>query len=176
MHKGVDAHEASNQERSEKDLQHNTELIYGEVIFMYFIPLLEYAKPKAGEVFWDLGCGAGKPLITASLAFPELKVCRGIELLENLVNIAKKIATNQKSLCEAKQIPISPVEVIQGDIRKVDWLDADIIYLSAVLYSEDLLASTSERLVKLKKGARIICLKMLPEKPYLDLYSVIKAK
>ena len=58
----------------------------------------------------------------------------------------------------------------------MDWLDADIIYLSAVLYSDDLLASTSERLIKLKKGARIICLKMLPEKPYLELYSVIKAK
>ena len=56
---------------------------------MYFIPILEYTKPKPGEVFWDLGCGAGKPLITASLAFPELKVCRGIELLENLVTIAK---------------------------------------------------------------------------------------
>ena len=79
---------------------------------MYFIPLLEYAKPKAGEIFWDLGCGAGKPLITASLAFPELKVCRGIELLENLVNIAKKIATNQKSICEKKKIAVSPVEII----------------------------------------------------------------
>ena len=114
---------------------------------MYFIPILEYAKPKPGEVFWDLGCGAGKPLITASLAFPELKVCRGIELLENLVTLASQIATKQKTICEEKQVPHSPVEIIQGDIREVDWLDADIIYLSAVLYSDDLLASTSERLV-----------------------------
>ena len=59
-------------------------MIYGEVVFYYFIPLLEYAKPKPGEVFYDLGCGAGKPLLTASLAFPKLKVCKGIEYLEGL--------------------------------------------------------------------------------------------
>ena len=79
---------------------------------MYFIPILEFTKPKAGEIFWDLGCGAGKPLITASLAFPELKVCRGIELLENLVILAKEIATKQKTICEEKQVTYSPVEVI----------------------------------------------------------------
>ena len=89
MHEGTDAHEASNQERSEKNLQYSTELIYGEVIFNYFIPLLDYANPKAGEVFWDLGCGAGKPLISASLSFPQLKVCRGIELLEKLASLAE---------------------------------------------------------------------------------------
>ena len=61
-----------------------TELIYGEVVFQYFIPLLGYAKPQKGEIFYDLGCGAGKPLITASLAFPELKVCKGIEFLDGL--------------------------------------------------------------------------------------------
>ena len=55
-------------------------------------------------------------------------------------------------------------------------MDADIIYLSAVLYSADLLATTAERLVNLKKGTRIICLKPLPEKPYIEEYAVIKAK
>ena len=81
VHKDTDAHETSNAERSEKELHNQTAFIYGEIVFMYFVPLLEYAKPQPGEVFWDLGCGAGKPLVTASLAFPQLKVCRGIELL-----------------------------------------------------------------------------------------------
>ena len=42
------------------------------------------ANPKAGDVFYDLGCGTGKPLIAASLGYPNLKVCRGIELIEGL--------------------------------------------------------------------------------------------
>ena len=59
---------------------------------MYFVPLLDYAKPQPGEVFWDLGCGAGRPLIAASLAFPQLKVVRGIELLGKLSTLADEIA------------------------------------------------------------------------------------
>ena len=59
---------------------------------MYFIPLLEYTKPQPGEIFYDLGCGAGKPLITASLAYPDLKICKGMELLEGLAETAKEIS------------------------------------------------------------------------------------
>ena len=50
------------------------------------------ASPKENQVFWDLGCGAGRPLITASLAYPKLKACKGIELLSDLTRLAKKIA------------------------------------------------------------------------------------
>ena len=104
VHLGTDAHEASNQERSEKDMHNQTEFVYGEIVFLYFVPLLEYVKPKPGEIFWDLGCGAGKPLITASLAYPELKVCKGIELLDNLVILGRQIADNQKKLCQERNI------------------------------------------------------------------------
>ena len=66
----TDAFGASNDERNEKDLHTNEEFTYGEINFMYFVPLLDYAKPQPGEIFCDLGCGAGRPLIAASLAFP----------------------------------------------------------------------------------------------------------
>ena len=46
-------------------------------------------NPKPGEAFYDLGCGTGKPLITASLAYPELKICKGIELIEALTSLGK---------------------------------------------------------------------------------------
>ena len=58
-----------------------TELTYGEVFFQSFIPLLSYAKPKPGEIFYDLGCGTGKAQMIASIAFPDLKACKGIEYL-----------------------------------------------------------------------------------------------
>lgn len=49
---------------------------------------MELTNPQPGEVFWDLGCGAGRPLFIASLAFPQLKVCHGVEYLEGLYDLA----------------------------------------------------------------------------------------
>ena len=49
---------------------HLPEFTYGEVIFPTFVPLFALAKPKEGEVFWDLGCGAGRAMVIAGLCFP----------------------------------------------------------------------------------------------------------
>ena len=49
--------------------------------------------------------------MTAALAFPELKVCKGLELLEQLTNLAQSIATKLHEQCEAKQITYAPVEI-----------------------------------------------------------------
>ena len=35
------------------------EFTYGEVNFANFLPMLDFVKPKSGEVFYDLGCGSG---------------------------------------------------------------------------------------------------------------------
>ncbi len=63
--------------------------------------------------------------------------------------------------CEDKQVAHSPVDVIQGDIRDVDWYDADIVYFANLLFSDILIATISELVGKLKKGARVISLRML---------------
>lgn len=62
-----------------------TEFTYGEILFSHFIPLLDLCQPQQGEIFYDLGCGGGKPLIVASIAFPLLKRVVGIELLHFLL-------------------------------------------------------------------------------------------
>ena len=53
--------------------------------------MLDFMKPKRGEIFYDLGCGSGQPLMIAAMAYPALKACRGIELLENLANLGKEV-------------------------------------------------------------------------------------
>ena len=58
---------------------------YGEIVFDTFVPLLSMANPKAGDLFYDLGCGTGKPLIAAALSFPNFKHCKGMELVDGLV-------------------------------------------------------------------------------------------
>ena len=63
-----------------------------------------------------MGCGGGKPLITASLAFPQLKACKGLELLEQLANLAKSIASKLHEECDSRELTYSPVTVYQGDM------------------------------------------------------------
>ena len=79
---------------------------------MYFIPLINFVQPEPGKIFYDLGCGAGKPLITASLAFPNLKVCKGMELLSGLADLAKSQVSAVIKQCEKNSIKIAPIEVV----------------------------------------------------------------
>ena len=70
LYKQIDAQQVSQNDRSRFNVCDKTEFTYGEVLFPYFIPLFELTQPKEGEVFWDLGCGGGRPLVIASLNFP----------------------------------------------------------------------------------------------------------
>ena len=45
---------------------------------------------------------------------------------------------------------------------KYDWSDADVIYLSAVCFSAELMEAVTKLCDKLKKGTRIISLKEMP--------------
>jgi tRNA/tmRNA/rRNA uracil-C5-methylase (TrmA/RlmC/RlmD family) len=52
--------------------------------------VIQACQPQKGQVMWDLGCGAGRPLLTAALAFPDVfEKVRGVELLEDLTNLAQ---------------------------------------------------------------------------------------
>jgi hypothetical protein len=68
--KKEDASKISQQDRNKFNVSDKTEFTYGEVLFPYFIPLFDLVKPKEGEIFWDLGCGAGRPLAIVSMNFP----------------------------------------------------------------------------------------------------------
>jgi len=56
---GVDANNTSFQERMISELLEVREFTYGEVNFANFLPMLDFVRPKSGEVFYDLGCGSG---------------------------------------------------------------------------------------------------------------------
>ena len=69
--------------------------------------MLEFVKPKPGEIFYDLGCGSGQPLLIASLAFPKLKACRGIELLDDLAALGQEVTEKLMGHASFQLVPFS---------------------------------------------------------------------
>lgn len=86
---GVVGSTASKEYRTQHNLEGHTNFTYGEVEFLHFYSIVEYVKPKQGEVFWDLGCGTGKPVVICGLCFPQLKRVKGVEIFKNLAELGK---------------------------------------------------------------------------------------
>jgi len=120
-------------------------------------------KRDEDKVFWDLGCGTGKALIVASLCgFSE--IC-GVELLETLCKVAKEIIekyikTNKGQL----------FKVICNNILKEDWVNADIVYISSICFSDELMNDIIEKARGLRKGARVISLTQWEAKDFEVIY------
>ena len=172
--KKADASKISQQDRQRFNVCDKTEFTYGEVLFPYFIPLFELAKPKEGEIFWDIGCGAGRPLAIVSLNFPQLKKCFGVELLEGLYDLAKSSASQVMNQTAFKDVV--PIEILQGDMLAVDWSNADIVYASSICFPDSLVDGIADKCVLLKKGSRVITLKNFPPRDYLKLEYLLKLK
>lgn len=179
LFKDVDASEVSQKERNRLEVANQIEFTYGEVLFAYFVPLLELAKPKEGDVFWDLGCGAGRPLAIASLCFPQFSKCVGVELLDGLFDIADTMKTmfNKSAHDLFPNEKMAPIEVVKDDLLKVDWSGADVVYTSSICFPDELIEGIADQAVKLKKGARLITLKSLPSgRNYLELMHSLQLK
>ena len=129
--------------------------------------MLNFVKPKRGEVFVDLGCGSGQPLMIAALAQPGLKACRGIELLESLANLGKEVTQKLAGVSDYRAVPCAPIQVLHGDILEADWSDADIIFAASVCYPEELLVGIADKCSELKRGTRFLNLNVLPARPYI---------
>ena len=103
----------------------------------------------------------------ASLVYPRLAKCVGIELLDSLATLGKSV--NEKLIGEAsyRGVPCAPIIVKQGDIFEADWSDADIIFVASVCFSNEMLEGVADKCASLKKGTRILFMNYLPERPYI---------
>jgi predicted nicotinamide N-methyase len=81
--------------------------------------------------------------------------------------LAQDVTKYLKDQCKGKNVPLAEIEIIQGDILEVDWFEADILYFSNVCFNDLFQETVTNLMEKLKVGSRIICLKELPERPYL---------
>lgn len=170
LYKDVNAFKISLSHR-ERENNKSEEFIYGEIIYSTFAELLAIVQPQPNEIFYDLGCGAGKAVFTTALLYPDLR-CRGVELLPPLYELCLDL---KKSLSETmakdkyfKSRPLS-VEFIQSDILKMDFSDANIVFLNATCFDPESWKKICQKLESLQVNARIIISSKSLESPSFDL-------
>jgi len=153
---GIDSNAVSHSDRHRLQKQSTgldgKSLTYGEISFFSFSRILEMVEIQPGDTFFDLGSGAGKACIAAHLLVPQFSKCVGLELLQGLYDT---------SLAAAEQMGSPVVQFVQGDILEYDWFDFDVIFVSSICFSDELMNGIAQRLPRLKTGARFVTMKQV---------------
>jgi precorrin-6B methylase 2 len=147
------------------------EFTYGEIDFLHIIPALQLTTPQPHEVFWDLGCGAGKCMAAMALLYPQLSSVNGVEYLPALYSLCSNTLLRLQECGEH-----APVNVLQGDLLDEDWSDADIVYVSSVCFPEELIDRIVAKMASLKEGARVLALTCLPPCDHLTQRHCLRVK
>ena len=132
---------------------------YGEIEFSSFFLILsdmpEWTR-KSG-IFYDLGSGTGRAVLTARTLF-DFSECRGIELLSslhfaalNVVNIYEKDFSKFRYHGNSKN-----VEVKYASLTDCDWSDGDVVFANSTCFSDKLMDIISQKAEKLLVDALVI--------------------
>ena len=87
----ADAKRESRRERDERRWTRKQSFVYGEIEYASFEATLRKIRDElrpGQDVFYDLGSGAGRPVVAAAVLFP-FRACRGVELLAGLSRLAR---------------------------------------------------------------------------------------
>lgn len=162
LYSNAGAKSASQKDREHLHIQEDS-FTYGEINVLSFTWLLEKAKPKPGEIFFDLGCGAGKAVLTAALNFDFAHVV-GVELLPSLHALANTQLSNAKLLIQSLNQDeasiyshrLNSVEIIHSDFLQCDISHCDILFINATCLNDITWDNITEKIAHLKPGSRII--------------------
>eukprot|EP00611_Tribonema_gayanum_P013097 TRINITY_DN2386_c0_g1_i2.p1 TRINITY_DN2386_c0_g1~~TRINITY_DN2386_c0_g1_i2.p1 ORF type:complete len:332 (+),score=108.63 TRINITY_DN2386_c0_g1_i2:86-1081(+) len=108
-------------------------LAYAEVEGALLAALLRAAAPQEGEVFFDLGSGMGRALLSAAALHPELGECVGVEFLAGLHKQAQGYASKL-----SRAVPrAAPVRLLNADFcdPSVDISNAGIVFAYSTRYA-----------------------------------------
>ncbi len=131
---------------------------YGEVVVDSFAEVMNYTKPKQGDVFYDLGCGAGRAMFTAALCFPGLKV-RGIEILPPMFALCKQMLTRFKAMVKTDKYfgkEKYDIKIFESDFLDHDFTDGNIFLLNATCFTDKQWKKIEKRMLELPIGVRVI--------------------
>lgn len=150
-------HSASAQARSRLQIS-DSAFTYGEIQPDTFSLILNLAHPKPGEIFYDLGSGAGKAVMWAAIAYP-FKKSIGVELLDELLAVSRGVLQQyRKNFPETthQDKQNQHIDFIQADFCTLDFSEADIVFAHSTCFSNENMATLINNFTRLKPGARVI--------------------
>jgi len=110
------------------------------------------------KVFYDLGSGVGRPVFAAAMQFSRLKKAVGIELSKQRHEQAVHICSKIENEGIKDKIELRCENILESDIS-----DADIVYISSLCFSKNILERIGKYLnSQLKRGAIVFTSKETP--------------
>lgn len=126
LYQPVNGYLLSKQDRQQQDAP---SLIYGEIEFIPFIALLSLIDVQQDSVFFDLGSGSGKAVISCAMVFQPQKAI-GIEKLERLFHVSEQLR-NQLHSIEAYKDCASRIQFLHQDFLNASLEEASHIFINA---------------------------------------------
>lgn len=136
-------------------------LVYGEIEFSSFFATMEKVDKFGGEkkVFYDLGSGAGKPVIAAALSSNFVK-CVGLEYLQLLVDASREAALvyeEKKPDTIRTKIEFHCCDIT--DLAAYDWTkDASVVFANSTCFDETLMLKIAKVAALLPSGTIFVTL------------------
>ena len=151
-------------------------LTYGEFDFLFFADLLDKVLSMHGgnaseKTFIDIGSGTGRIVIGAAALRPELKLCRGLEILPGIHDKAVeslnlcKVGDNAFRLPRSEQMDAStaafdlaPIALSCGSFTDAYeyWGDADVVFVFSTCFTPEMMSNLSDSIGRQCKPGTII--------------------
>ncbi len=130
---------------------------FGETTALTTKLLLDHIPLNPGAMVYDLGSGRGGFLFSAYFLRGFHGV--GVELFQTYIDISNNIRKKMKT---------ASITFRQGNIKDTDLGGADLIYLPATTYQEDLVCAVVENIKKTPPGTLVIIVHhQLPEEDFV---------
>ena len=156
LYAGVaDIHEIPAAETAEIDASGGHDA-YGELTEKGVRAVLKLLAPRPGDVFVDLGSGAGRMCFQVALEWPEIACSRGVELS------GSRHAAGLAALARADAATARRVQLQQADIIETGAGDATIGYVASLLFDEKFMARLGARLDAAPRLRRLVSLEPFP--------------
>lgn len=178
IYKEIDGFNISKETREELNILSDSSLTYGEVDFISFKEIIDLAKPRQNDRFYDLGSGTGKAVIIAAMCF-DFSACKGIELLQPLYKLScqalnflqTKVDKDKKNILRVvKHLP--EIKFYNQNFIKADFSTANILFINATCYSIECWDELMKKFSQLANGARIIITSKKIDSPlFKQIYS-----
>ena len=168
LYRSIDGFNISQKERS-RLFNDDQSLTYGEVDYLPFIQMLQGyilcsyytfyiskvlcflirthfisffidSGARDGHIFYDLGSGTGRAVVSAGLSGISFLKCIGIEILPALCECSQNVVESVKKAVDVEtrnssytskllDITLPILSIVEGDLLTEDWSEADVIFV-----------------------------------------------